>query len=144
MLGNGRSDRCEIPRMRCRDNYFPSPLSCEHNCVWPNLGSAALASRIGKSGRTRKPMITTKCVGAVTLTEIRGALHGAQIPETLSNWANQATSDPGSHRQLIANVGSSVIEFAFDTLEHVDQGPAALLRSPRHRHAVRRRAPQPG
>ena len=26
-------------------------------------------------------MITTKCVGAVMLTETRDALHGAQIPE---------------------------------------------------------------
>jgi hypothetical protein len=60
-------------------------------------------------------MITTKCVFAVMLTETRDALHGAQIPETPSNWANQATSDHG----LIANVGSGVIEFAFDTLEHV-------------------------
>jgi hypothetical protein len=41
-------------------------------------------------------MLTTKCVGAVTLTATRGALHGAQIPETPSNWANQATSDHGS------------------------------------------------
>ena len=58
--------------------------------VWPNLGSAALASTIGKSGRTRKPMITTKCVCAVILTETRGARHGAQIPETPGHWANQA------------------------------------------------------
>ena len=50
--------------------------------MWPNLGSAALASTIGKSGRTRKPMIITKCVCAVMLTETRGAIHGAQIPET--------------------------------------------------------------
>ncbi len=60
---------------------FPNPLSCEHNCACPSLGSAALASTIAKSGRTRKPMITTKCVGAVMLTETRDVLHGAQIPE---------------------------------------------------------------
>ena len=29
-----------------------------------------------------EPMLTTKCVCAVMLTETRGALHGAQIPET--------------------------------------------------------------
>jgi hypothetical protein len=40
-------------------------------------------------------MITTKCVGAVTLTEIRDALHGAQIPETPSHWANQGCSEHG-------------------------------------------------
>jgi hypothetical protein len=39
-------------------------------------------------------MLTTKCVGAVMLTETRDALHGGQIPETPNNWANQATSDP--------------------------------------------------
>jgi len=33
-------------------------------------------------GKTRKPMSTTKCVGAVMLSETHGVLHGAQIPET--------------------------------------------------------------
>src|SRR4029453_10618285 len=40
-------------------------------------------------------------------------------------------------------VGSGVIEFVFDTLEYVHQGPTALQRPSRHREAVRRRAPQP-
>jgi hypothetical protein len=42
-------------------------------CAWPNLGSAALACTIGKSGRTWKPLITSKCAGAVVLKETRGA-----------------------------------------------------------------------
>jgi hypothetical protein len=43
-------------------------------------------------------MLTTKCVGALVLTETRDALHGGQIQETPSNWANQATSDPELER----------------------------------------------
>jgi hypothetical protein len=46
-------------------------------------------------------MLTTKCVGAVMLTETRDALHGAQIPETPSNWANQATSDRRSRTDRV-------------------------------------------
>jgi hypothetical protein len=82
-----------------RPNHFRNPLSCAHNCAWPDLGSAALASTIGKSGRTAKPTLTSKCAGAVMLSETRDALHGGQIPETPSNWANRETSDHGSHRR---------------------------------------------
>ena len=82
-----------------RPNHFRNPLSSEHNCAWPDLGSAALASTIGKSGRTAKPTLTSKCASAVMLSETRDALHGGQIPETPSNWANRETSDHGSHRR---------------------------------------------
>ena len=66
-------------------------------CAWPNLGSAASASTIGRIGRTPKPMSTTRCVGAVMLTETRGVLHGAQIPKTqgagkYSDFPNYRTS----------------------------------------------------
>jgi hypothetical protein len=86
---------------------FPEPLSGCTICAWPNLGSAALVSTIGKSGRTRKHMITTKCVCAVMLTETRDALHGAQIPETPGHWANKAFSskafrlDSRDHRVVL-------------------------------------------
>ena len=49
-------------------------------------------------------MITTKCVGAVTLTETRDALHGAQIPKTPGHWANQACNERAI--QVVAQFGA--------------------------------------
>jgi hypothetical protein len=57
-----------------RGIYLSPPHQRAQFCAWPNLGSAALACTIGKSGRIRKPLITSTCVGAVVLKETRGAL----------------------------------------------------------------------
>jgi hypothetical protein len=84
-----------------RGIYLSPPHQRAQFCAWPNLGSAALACTIGKSGRIRKTLITSTCVGAVVLKETRGALHGAQIPETPGHWANQAPTDHRDVRQQL-------------------------------------------
>jgi hypothetical protein len=68
-------------------------------------------------------MSTTKCVGAATLSETHGVLHGAQIPET-AGVATQADC------LTTADFGPGVIELAFLTVNHVHQGSTPLQRAP--------------
>jgi hypothetical protein len=56
--------------------------------------------------QTRKPVITTKCVCAVMLTETRGALHGAQIPEIPGAGRFRVTRAESKRNALLLTTGS--------------------------------------
>jgi hypothetical protein len=73
----------------------------------------------------------------VVLKETRGAPSWSPDSGDTGHWVDQAPTDHGSHRRR----GSGVIEFAFDTLEHVhkDQLLYSALHGTAMRYAAERR-----